>query len=357
MSDDEFIPTLTHATERDIDLLLVEELHSSPDFLVWLSALCRLSGQLVSWDVKHSKRRTRSRREIDIFIEIQYSDGTRAALLIENKLDAAEQPDQAESYREELAILDDGFNHAAMAIVCPEAYGAEHPNFTGKFDAIITYEMIAKWFRDQIDEAGSDTVLRYDFRASILDQAIHKHRRGYTSIPDKVVGDFNKLYVSLLEQLAPAIHPGATMLKPANPRESTSMIFDQNVTLEALPRDIRPRRFAHELGRGSERRANYVAVTFPAWGVAFPSICAELEADARDLGASFDAPKPTKTRPNPGLKMSIPSPPVDNQASFHSQQDKIKEGILVAIRLRRWLIDNQTTLRRWRKLAQESEKS
>lgn len=355
MSDNEFIPTLTHATERDIDLLLVEELLSSPDFLTWILAMSGINGRLASWDIKHSKRRTRSRREIDIFVGVEHRDGTHAALLIENKLDAAEQPDQAESYREELEILDEGFNRAAMAIVCPEAYALQHPNFTGKFDATITYEMIAQWFRSQIIEVGSDLVLRYDFRASVLDQAVHKHRRGYTPIPDKVVGDFNQLYVTLLEQIAPDIRPGVSMLKPANPRESTSMIFDQNATLKALPRDVRPRRFAHELGRGSEGRANYVAVTFAAWGAALPAVRDKLEADTQELGACFDAPKPTKTRPNPGLKMSIPTPPVDNQADFDAQQDKTKEGIQVAVRLRRWLINNQDTLHRWRRLVKESE--
>ncbi|CAN0576593.1 unnamed protein product, partial [Ectocarpus sp. 12 AP-2014] len=291
---------------------------------------------------------------IDIFVEIEHRGGTRVALLIENKLDATEQPDQAESYREELRILDEGFNHAAMAIVCPDAYAAQHPNFTGKFDARITYEMIAEWFRSQIDEVGSDIVLRYDFRASILDQAVHKHRRGYTPIPDKVVGEFNELYVSLLEEVAPDIRPGASMLKPANPRESTSMIFDQNATFKSLPRDIRPRRFAHELGRGSERRANYVAVTFAGWGASLPNVRAELEADVRELRASFDAPTPTKARPNPGLKMLIPTPPVDNQADFDVQHDMAKEGMLAAVRLRRWLIDNQETLRRWQELVQGS---
>lgn len=350
MTDDEFIPTLTHATERDIDLLLVEELHSAPDFLIWMAAHCGFHGQLSSWDVKHSKRRTRSRREIDIFVELDQTSGTRVALLIENKLDATEQPDQAESYREELGILDEGFHHAAMIIVCPEEYAAQHHNFTDKFDATVTYEMIAAWFRELMNEAGADTILRHEFRAAILDQAIHKHRRGYTPVPDKIVGDFNALYVSFLEQVAPDIRPGPSMLKPANPRESTSMIFDQNATLKTLPRDIRPRRFAHELGRGSERRANYVAVTFGGWGAAFPAIRAQLEADVQAIGAEFDAQKPTKVRPNPGLKMSIATSPVDNQGSFDAQRPAIEAGIVTAEVLRRWLIENQATLRHWQSL-------
>ncbi|ANT61909.1 hypothetical protein AYJ57_15745 [Salipiger sp. CCB-MM3] len=354
MTDDEFIPTLTHATERDIDLLLVEELHSAPDFLVWMAAQCGIHGQLRSWDVKHSKRRTRSRREIDIFVELEQRDGTRVALLIENKLDATEQPDQAESYRDELGILDEGFHSAAMIIACPEAYAAQHPNFTGKFDVTVTYEMIAAWFRDQMDEAGTDMILRYEFRSAVLDQAIHKHRRGYSPIPDKVVGDFNALYVSLLEQVAPDIRPGSSMLKSASPRESTSMIFDQTATLKTLPQDIRPRRFAHELGRGSERRANYVAVTFGGWGAALPAIRAQLEADVQAIGAKFDAQKPTKVRPNPGLKMSIATSPVDNQGSFDEQRTEIEAGMVTADALRRWLTENQATLRRWQTLAEEA---
>lgn len=91
MIDDEFIPTLSHATERDIDLLLVEELFSSNDFATWIAGHAGISQQIVACDVKHSKRRTRSRREIDIFVEVDHSDGTRSALLIENKLDASER--------------------------------------------------------------------------------------------------------------------------------------------------------------------------------------------------------------------------------------------------------------------------
>lgn len=357
MADDEYIPTLTHATERDIDLVLVEELHASADFLIWMAARAGITGSVALWDVKHSKRRTRSRREIDIFIEIDHADKTRAAILIENKLDATEQPDQAESYREELQILSDGYAHAAMIIVCPDAYIAQHPDFVGKFDVAVTYEEIRDFFRELEQEAGTGTVLRYGFRAEILDQAVQKHRRGYTPIPDKVVGDFNAQYVALLAQIAPEIHPGNSMLKPANPRESTSMIFDQNASLAELPAEIRPRRFAHELGRGSERRANYVAVTFAGWGRVLPAIRERLEADTEALGAAFSAKPPTKVRPNPGLVMSVPCDPVDNQGSFQEQQDALVTGMHLARELRRWLISNQTILADWKDLTNKQEET
>lgn len=213
MIKDEFIPTLSHATERDIDLMLVEELHASANFVGWMSARAELPAQAVAWDVKHSKRRTRSRREIDIFLEIGMSCGGRMALLIENKLDASEQPDQAESYRAELVTLSEGYARAAMIIVCPEAYSSQHGEFTGKFDAVVSYEDIRGYFLEASDESGSELVLRYKFRAEVLDQAINKHRRGYTPIPDKVIGDFNARYVALLAEVAPEISPGNSMKK------------------------------------------------------------------------------------------------------------------------------------------------
>ena len=64
-----FIPTLTHATERDIDLLLVEELYASPAFVGWIAAQGGVLGQVETSTVLHSKRRTRSQRESDIFVD------------------------------------------------------------------------------------------------------------------------------------------------------------------------------------------------------------------------------------------------------------------------------------------------
>ena len=355
MIEDEFIPTLSHATERDIDLLLVEELYASSNFLTWISTRAGLSGNAAAWEVKHSKRRTRSRREIDIFVDIAEPGGQRIALLIENKLDATEQPDQAESYREELGVLAEGFASAAMIIVCPDAYAVRHGGFTGKFDAVVSYEEIRDYFLGTSDKTGHELARRYDYRAEILNQAINKYRRGYMPVPDKVVGDFNARYVKLLSEVAPDIRPGSSMMKSANPRESTSMIFDPAATFTDLPKEIRPRRFAHELGRGSDRRANYVAVTFAGWGAALPVIRNRLEVDTVELGADFSAKSPTKVRPNPGLVLSIPTEPVDNQGDFDRQVDALEDGMAVASELRRWLLKNHESIFEWKRIVEEQK--
>lgn len=344
---DEFIPTLTHATERDIDLLLVEEIYSSSAFVQWLADKVGM-GVVSKSTVLHSKRRTRSRREIDIFVDLTFVGGTRGALLIENKLDATEQPDQAESYREELAVLAQSHPTCAMLMLCPRSYQAAHPAFTGKFDGVVHYEDISAHFAARAGAAG-DSALRMKFRSDMLTQAVEKHRRGYTPVPTRIIGDFNAAYVDLLSVVAPAILPGPSMLKTANPDESVSIIFDHSRSLAELDPTVRPTRFAHELGRGQTHRANYVAVTFGGWGVALKNVQDDFEADAAEIGATFSAKPPTKVRPRPGLVMACATEPVDNQSSFEDQHDQVVAGMKRALQLREWLVENETLLFEWRK--------
>jgi hypothetical protein len=348
---EEFIPTLTHATERDVDLLLVEELTASRDFLTWLAGRCAWTGAPAHWRVLHSKRRTSNRREIDIHVEIATGKQSRSAvLLIENKLSEDEQPDQAESYREELELVAKGGPFTAMVLVCPRQYAEAQSVFAGKFDAVVPYEDIAAFLRSRVPSVTAELAKRLTFRADLLDQAVHKQRRGYVAIPNEVSGGFNQRYNSLLARIAPEIVPGKTMLKDASPDESVSMIYDQDQSLGFLPDDLRPRRFSHELGRNEAHRANYVAVVFSGWGSALPVIRKRLERDTQGTGFRFAAKSPTRKRPNPGLVMSLATSAADNQGDFESQRAKLEEGIRAAMFLRNWLRDHEGTLKAWRDL-------
>ena len=96
-----FIPTLTHATERDIDLLLVEEFFASKTFTSWfLHGVGFANAEVLETSVLHSTRRMHNRREIDISVEIKTTPRS-ILLLVENKLDADAQPKQDISYQEE----------------------------------------------------------------------------------------------------------------------------------------------------------------------------------------------------------------------------------------------------------------
>lgn len=354
----DIIPTLTHATERDIDLLVVEEAIANRDFVEWIASHVGMTKNFDRWEVLHSKRRTRSRREIDICLETFSTSGAPIwVILIENKLDAEEQPDQAESYRKELELHYDGHQDGRMVLICPEGYASTHSPFAAKFDATIHYERISEFFQRLAGE-NSEAGRRSSFRQDCLDQAIHKFRRGYRKISNPIIKDFNAQYVELLRKIAPELKPGRTMLAPDKPNESVSMILD-NVSLRDLPDAIRPRRFSIELGKGKASRANYAAVTFAGWGHAKAAMEAQLKAEAKDnltryLNLSLHAKPPTKTRPSPGLVLTTPTCPVDNQGDFSAQKDLIADGMLKARLLLEWLESHKPLLFELEQMAHNS---
>jgi len=282
------IPTLSHATERDIDLFIVEELICSPTTVDWFLEQSGINLSYAKHEVKHSKRRTRNRREIDIFVEGHFLSGKPAwALLIENKIDANEQPDQAESYREELVRHYQAHKFSKAVLIAPQAYGDAHSNFCSKFDVFISYEAFID-FLEKREKANKVDIARDKFKVDCFLQAITKQRRGYKKIANQKIRDFNRDYVSLMRSITPELIPGKTMLTPTKPDESVSMILDNSI-LKSLPKNIRPRRFSIELGKNSTRRANYVAVTFAGWGHAIDAIQENYNSISSDTLLAFGA--------------------------------------------------------------------
>jgi hypothetical protein len=133
--------------ERDLDLLLLEELTSSVAFCRWFVS------RAVSWPSQfrslRSVRRsvTRSSGESDLELTVQLESGTVARLLIENKIDAAFQPDQSDRYRlrSRASIGQGECAECATVLVAPARYFGADDELKG-FDGRITYEDIRTWF-------------------------------------------------------------------------------------------------------------------------------------------------------------------------------------------------------------------
>lgn len=167
--------TLTYATERDVDLLLVEEIVCGSAFLAFLAN--EIFGQTlseigyVSHRVLHSSRRMHNRREIDISVEIKRAAGEPIVLLIENKLDAGEQVDQALSYREEATHLQTAGAASTVrtVLVRPKQYGLMNAPFDAQFDCCISYEEIASFLRQRADDLGGELRQRLSHRVRLLD--------------------------------------------------------------------------------------------------------------------------------------------------------------------------------------------
>ena len=97
----EFGSYLVSVQERDIDLLLMEEFHADPAFVTWFSGMCGLEDTsfMGAW---HSV--TGANGETDLLVLVRAND-RRVAILIENKVAAAEQPSQDQRYLQRGAAI------------------------------------------------------------------------------------------------------------------------------------------------------------------------------------------------------------------------------------------------------------
>lgn len=350
--------TLTHATERDIDLLLVEEMKCNFAFVAWFVHQVNKQGDYHidydRWEVFHSKRRTHNRREIDIQLELKNGKAKPTVLLIENKLDTSEQINQAESYTEECALLvREGSAVAALPIlICPENYYTDNKDFAGKFYLTITYEMIASMFEimaeEFINEDGEidsteTLVARFLYRSSLIRQAIDKSRRGYEPVVQPGIAEFNKKYVELCQGYCSKLIPGTSMLKQGRPGESKTMIFDTRKTLYPSP-DLPQIRIVHQLREGN---AN---INFYGWGNHFEHVATTIKNDLKGTPYKVAASINKRKGGNSGLMIYAKTPAIDNLQDFDSQEGEILEGIKATDNLRQWFTDNQPLIQKWNEI-------
>jgi len=81
-----------NAQERDIDLMLLEEIHCEPTFLAWIAEQAGISnGSLVQ--ARHSVYRGNGETDVLVFVDTPKG---RTALMVEDKIGAEMQPRQAE---------------------------------------------------------------------------------------------------------------------------------------------------------------------------------------------------------------------------------------------------------------------
>lgn len=111
--------------ERDIDLLLIEQLHVCRAFADWLTGRLNLSGGVVE-TARHSVYRDHG--ETDVLVIVRLGD-ERVALMIEDKIGAPMQPDQCERYHMRGRILcEEGAVNRYRTVLCaPAGYLAGVP--------------------------------------------------------------------------------------------------------------------------------------------------------------------------------------------------------------------------------------
>ncbi|WP_157981480.1 hypothetical protein [Cognatilysobacter tabacisoli] len=293
--------------ERDIDLLLLEEFHASPGFRSWFLERA-LQGAASSATYVGAKRSvTHSSGESDLEVSFVDAEGRRMRLMVENKVGAGLQPDQAARYRVRGAsyVSSGSCEVFATVIVAPGRYFGETQGSKG-FDARIAYEDLLDWYI-KADELGE----RRNYKVSLLRSAIAKGTLGYQPDLDDITSDFWHDYWKLARKHAPELEMPEPRSKPAG----AGFIWFRP---PSLPKGMS---ICHKVNRG------YVDLQFPAMGERLNELHARYEAQ---LEPDMQIVKATKSG---AIRLIVPA--LDSSKKLEGQV----QSVLVALEEARRILD------------------
>ena len=207
MTEDQPTLKISGVSERDIDLLLLEEFMSSPDFCQrFLDTVGVHDG---NWRfVSGNRSVTDGTGESDLEIVFDRPDQRRLLFLIENKIKAQFQPKQAQRYRERGCnyVRQGKCQEFVTVLFAPAAYFSTERK---GFDARIDYEKARDWIEESNLPPG-----RRRYKAALLNEAIGKSSSG--AIADPHVTEFSQEYWRHCMEIAPELgmrDPGPRLAK------------------------------------------------------------------------------------------------------------------------------------------------
>ena len=209
---------LQSVSERDIDMILVEELQASEAFRRWFStkvfADAVYKSKIGAW---HSVSNSALGESDIVFLFVTNLDGT-SAILIENKISASAQPNQGQRYQKRGALGQENswWDEFKTCIVAPAEY-LKSGKHTEEYDTEIAYEEIQSYFtnRQHQDE-------RFEHKALVIEEGILQNRRGYQPIVDPAITQFINDYFAFAHEK----YPEAEMDRPKpRPAGSTWISF------------------------------------------------------------------------------------------------------------------------------------
>jgi hypothetical protein len=211
MSENDFGRYLASVEERDIDLLLMEEFQISDEFVTWFCDSLALHGARPAgaW---HSVSDTDG--ETDLLLRVIIAD-RRVGVLIENKISAPEQDQQAERYHiRGIRSRESGKFDDYVTVMCaPQRYLDALPP-DSMYQHRVPYEAITDWF----ERSGGR---RAAWRRRIMLEAIEQGRRGYTMLVSEANTVFHLQYWEYLQRK----HPRIKMRRPTNKGSQSNWII------------------------------------------------------------------------------------------------------------------------------------
>lgn len=300
--------------ERDLDLIFAEECSANSAFR---SFLLREAGSPVEAPdsvIAVTRHATHSTGESDLMLDTRFADGTLVRLLIENKVDAAMQREQAARYRTRaISYVADGRCDVCLTLlVAPDRYFG---NDDSGFDGEVSYEQIIEEIRSSVIDRH-----RLAFRLSVIESAIDKATLGYQRRADAAMNTLWEQYRSIAAALAPELNvPDAN----GRPTGSHFVYFKP----DGFPSPIQ---LIHKFAYGR------VDVQFPRWGSAMGLLRQHLSGILPEGCELVRAGKSVALR-REVTKVTVSAPPSDREAP-------IRVGVSASQDLLKWTREHQSLL-------------
>lgn len=219
-------PIIESIRERDIDLLILEELYANSGFeKIFLNAIKKPD---FTFAKAYRSITTAGLGETDIQVEFT-AQQKKLFILIENKVDAEFQDAQYERYMKRAELLSAPAVETSVILVAPKNY----IDNKSEFEFAISYEDILLWFKQKQDA-------RSWYKSEILRLAIEQERRGYQVVKDEIVTRFWKAYYEYIQVNLPELQMNDPKSKPT----SSSFVY---FNPKWLPVNTR---FIHKMEKG-----------------------------------------------------------------------------------------------------------
>jgi len=287
--------------ERDIDLLLLEELSVNKTFCSWLVKELNFPKYSSSINVLRSISDF-GLGETDILFSYN-SENQKIFVLIENKLDASFQHEQSERYtKRSIQYVNEGHcDQALCVLIAPKLYCKNQTNFQHH----LFYEKIA-------EELVAKNTKRSVFKSKLLQIGIEKLRRGYSPINSEIVQNFWQKYFQYKENQYPALSMKKPEIIPHN--SDWPILFDN---------ELKNVIFYHKLSQGN------IDAAFKGYSESF-------EKEIKNV--LIDEIKYIKHKNDFSLRLNCPK--IDRTINFDKQIIKVEEGLASMEKLRSWILSN-----------------
>ena len=205
--------------ESDIDMLIIEEFTSSPDFAAIFLDAVGFIGEYTIDKAYHSKRDAEFGESDIVFILNQ--NGKKYALHIEDKIDAIAMQKQDERYilRAEKEKKNGEYDNYGVLICAPEKY-LQGNDVAKKYTHQVQYEQLQQYFKTKNNS----------FKLAVMNRALEEAKNGYQWEESPDVSRYCKAFYAYQKEKFPQLPKGTVAWWPhyKTIKKGVQLVFKAN---------------------------------------------------------------------------------------------------------------------------------